>query len=217
MLPDASRLAPGLYRWTAFHPEWKHDVASVALDHADGIVLLDPLAPPAAAEARRFWRALDEAAAGRPAVHVVLTLHYHVRSATAVVERYRARGVSAVWAPGGSAQRLRIPVDHWFEPGDLLPGGIEAHAAGRPDEVVLHVPWAKALVTGDVLLGGVRKPYRVCPRSWLPSGSSRRDVAHALRPLLDLDLALLVPTHGPPVTVGAQDALRAAVEEASRS
>lgn len=215
MLPGSDELAPGLHRWTAFHPEWKQDVASVAVVTAGDLVLVDPLAPPALAAARRFWKALDRAVDDqRTHVDVVLTLHYHVRSAPAVVERYRSRFGAALWAPTGSAQRIRTRLDHAFAPGDRLPGGMEALPGGLQGEVVIWVPHARALVTGDVLLGGLRKPYRVCPPSWLPTGASRSDVARALMPLLDLDVELLVPTHGPPVTSCAREALAAALDEA---
>jgi hypothetical protein len=36
-------LRPGLWRWNAFHPKWKQQVASLAVDTRDGLVLIDPL------------------------------------------------------------------------------------------------------------------------------------------------------------------------------
>ena len=215
MLPGTEELAPGLHCWTAFHQEWKKEVTCVALDTPDGLVLVDPLAPPALAAARRFWKALDRAVAARAQpVAVVLTLHYHERSAGAVLDRYGSSPGARLWAPIGSLSRLGTAVDHPFAPGDALPGDVHVLPSGRPDEVVLWVPWARALVTGDVLIGGVRKPYRVCPPSWLPTTVSRREVARALQPLLDLDVDLLVPLHGPPVTSSAHEVLAAAVDEA---
>jgi glyoxylase-like metal-dependent hydrolase (beta-lactamase superfamily II) len=216
MLPGAEELAPGLTRWVAFHPEWKQEVACVAVAEDDRLVLVDPLAPPEPADARRFWRALDAAVRARAAVDVVVTLHYHRRSAAAVVDRYRRRAATALWAPVGSVARVGANVDHALSPGEALPGGIEARASGHDGEVVLWLPRQRALVSGDVLLGGVRKPYRVCPKSWLPAGVTRAGVAKALRPLLDLPVELLVPTHGPPVTSGAAEALAAALADAAR-
>ena len=215
MVPGAEELAPGLYRWTAFHPEWKKEVACVALDAGPGLVLVDPLAPPALREARRFWKALDEEVSRRTEVDVIVTVHYHRRSADAVVDRYRNRARTALWAPQGSVERLRSSVDAPFAPGDRLPGGVRAFATGRDDEVVLWLPAQRALVSGDVLLGGVRKPYRVCPPSWLPDGVTRAGVAAALEPLRSLPVALLVPTHGPPVVESARETLAAALDEAA--
>ena len=214
MLPDSEELAPGLHRWVAYHEEWKQEVACVALDAGERIVLIDPLVPPGLQEARRFWKALDGEARARAGVDVIVTLHYHRRSAAAVVERYRKRPGAALWAPRGSVARVHAPVDHSVVPGDTLPGGIEAHASGLDYEIVLWLSRQKGIVSGDALLGGIRKPYRVCAQSWLPKGVRRADVAVALAPLLDLPVTLLVPTHGPPVTEHAGEALAAALAEA---
>ncbi len=173
MLPGAEELAPGLHRWVAYHEEWKKEVASVALEAGERLVLIDPLAPAGLRDARGFWKALDTAARAHAGVDVIVTLHYHRRSAASVVERYRKRPGAALWAPQGSAGRLHAEVDHAFVSGDPLPGGIEARPSGLDDEVVLWLPRQQALVSGDVLLGGVRKPYRVCPQSWLPKGVRR--------------------------------------------
>lgn len=214
MLPGAEELAPGLWRWEAFHEEWQHDVACVALDAGDVVVLVDPLAPPSLRDARRFWKALDVAARDRP-VEVVVTLHYHRRSAAAVVSRYRRRAGARLWAPAGSVERLGVAVDTAFSPGDPLPGRLQALASGRDDEVVLWLPTQRAIVAGDVLLGGVRKPLRLCPQSWLPRSVARAEVARTLAPLRSLPTELVVPLHGPPVTDGAAAALAAALDEAS--
>jgi glyoxylase-like metal-dependent hydrolase (beta-lactamase superfamily II) len=92
---------------------------------------------------------------------------------------------------------------------------MRALATGRADEVVLWLPAQRAVVSGDVLLGGVRKPLRVCPKSWLPRGVARSDVARALMPLRELPVELVVPLHGEPVTTGAREVLAAALDEAS--
>jgi len=210
VVPGATELASGLHRWVTYYPGWGHDVASVAIEHEGGVVLVDPLAPAELREARAFWRALDAQARTAAAVDVVVTLHYHRRSSPDVAQRYDA----PLWAPEGSVQRLRVPVNRPFVPGDALPAGLVALASGRDDEVVLWHPGSSALISGDVLLGGIRKPYRVCPPSWLPDGVGRAAVARALAPLLELPVELLVPLHGPPVTTGAGEALSAALAEA---
>ena len=218
LVPGAAELAPGLQRWVAFHPEWKQDVACVALDAGHSLVLIDPLAPPAVAAVRAFWRALDRAVRagtrGR-AVDVLLTLHYHERSAAQVVDRYRGSPGATLWAPAGSVRRMTSTPDRTFEPGDPLPGGIESLATGREDEVVFWLPAQRAVVSGDVLLGGVRKPLRVCPASWLPRGTTRTAVAAALAPLRELPVELVVPLHGNPITENAAAVLAAALDEPS--
>jgi glyoxylase-like metal-dependent hydrolase (beta-lactamase superfamily II) len=212
-LPRADELAPGLFYWTAHHEEWGKDVGSVALSGKDGVVLIDPLAPHGVREARRFWKALDAGVEGRR-LDVVVTLHYHRRSAASVTGRYDH---ATLWAPEGSVGRLGVAVDRPFAPGDVLPAAIAAYATGRPDEVVLWLPEQRALVSGDVLLGGTRRAYRVCPSGWLPRGVTRHLVATTLEPLRQLPVALLVPTHGPPVLADARAVLATAIDDALRS
>jgi glyoxylase-like metal-dependent hydrolase (beta-lactamase superfamily II) len=216
VVPGAAELAPGLQRWVAFHPEWKQDVACVALETADdGLVLIDPLVPPAARAAAAFWRGLDAVVHElRRQVDVVLTLHYHERSGPEIVDRYRGSPGAALWAPAGSVSRIAGAPERTFAAGDVLPGGIQTFATGRDDEVVLWLPAQRAVVSGDVLLGGVRKPLRVCPASWLPRGIARKDVAGALAPLRELPVELVVPLHGDPVTAKAAEALVAALDDA---
>jgi glyoxylase-like metal-dependent hydrolase (beta-lactamase superfamily II) len=193
-----------------FYPGWGHDVSSVAIEDGDDLVLVDPLAPAPSGEAREFWRALDQRVREASRLDVVVTLHYHRRSAPDISERYAA----PLWAPAGSVERLRVPVDQPFAPRDALPGGLTAYPSGRDDELVLWHAATGAVISGDVLLGGVRKPYRVCPPSWLPDGVTRADVAGALGPLVELPVELLLPLHGPPVTDAAHAALAAALDEA---
>jgi len=38
-------IAPGLGRWTGWDEDWKEDVGGVAVDTADGLVLIDPPEP----------------------------------------------------------------------------------------------------------------------------------------------------------------------------
>src|SRR3954451_15957523 len=150
---DVRELAPGLWRWTAYHEQWKKDVGGVYLEGPDGVVLIDPLVPPDPAEEARFWEALnhDVRRAGGQ-VHVLITVFWHARSAAAIVERYGAR----LWAH--SRQRRRIgkracDSTDVFELGDPLPGGVEAFDAYRSAEVLYWLPSHRTLVAGDVMLG----------------------------------------------------------------
>src|SRR5205814_7046020 len=81
-------LAPGIWRWTARHPEWHPgtfgaEVACFALTAPARTVLIDPLAPEPAGG---FWERLDGVVAGE--VVVLITIPYHVRSAAAMCDRY---------------------------------------------------------------------------------------------------------------------------------
>src|SRR2546423_5774093 len=98
---EVQELRPGLWRWTAAHPEWEHaeswgpEVGSVYAELPEAVVLVDPLVPADDAE-ERFWAALDRDVErlGRP-VYVLLTVHWHERSVEAVLARYKA----TLWRP----------------------------------------------------------------------------------------------------------------------
>jgi hypothetical protein len=186
-------IAPGLRRWTAFHPHWKEDVASLALESGDGLILIDPLEPPA--ELRR-------------PEHVLLTLFWHGRST-------RELDAGRVWAPLRSARPLRnrgVNVTDAFGVGDELPAGIQAFQTARANEVVYWLPEQRAVAVGDVLLGAGAKPratddpLRLCPERWLGK-ASHADLRESLRPLLDLPVELVLTAHGAPVLAEGRAAL----------
>jgi hypothetical protein len=176
-------IAPGLRRWTSWHEHWEEDVGAVAVETADGLVLVDPIEPPG-----------DLA---RPA-HVLYTVYWHARSGA---ELENAR----VWAGSRSAKPLAnrgITVTDVV--GDGLPGGISAIQTARPSEVVYWLPEHRAVVAGDVLLGAGAKPnatddpLRLCPERWL-SGPSHDDLRASLAPLLELPVERVLVAHGEPV------------------
>jgi glyoxylase-like metal-dependent hydrolase (beta-lactamase superfamily II) len=207
---DVLEIAPGLWRWTGYHEEWRQDVGCVYLETPDGVVLVDPLVPPE--DTARFWKALDRDVkrAGVP-VHVLVTVFWHTRSAEAMVERYGAR----VWAASGAraaiARRAGVVTDP-FRPGDQLPGGIQAWRTAKSAEVVFWVPEHSALVPGDALLGDGKRGVKMCPESWLQGSKTHRDLAASLRPLLDLPVRRVLVSHGDPVLTGGGRALARALE-----
>jgi glyoxylase-like metal-dependent hydrolase (beta-lactamase superfamily II) len=185
-LREGQLVAPGLRRWTAWHDEWKQEVASLALETDDGLVLIDPLQPPP--ELRR-------------ADHVLVTVYWHDRSAKEV-------DAGRVWASTRSAQPLRnrgIAVTDAFRAGDALPGGIQAFQTARAAEVVYWLPEQRALAVGDVLLGS---PLRLCPESWLGK-PTHADLRASLRPVLDLPVERVLVSHGEPVLSDGRSALAA--------
>jgi glyoxylase-like metal-dependent hydrolase (beta-lactamase superfamily II) len=68
----------------------------------------------------------------------------------------------------------------------------------------------RALLTGDVLLGGP-DGLRLLPESWVPEGMTRAGVAEALAPLLDLPVEIVLPAHGDPVLADGAAALERAL------
>jgi glyoxylase-like metal-dependent hydrolase (beta-lactamase superfamily II) len=87
------KIKPGLWRWTALHPEWTseeewgEEVGCLYQETEDAVTLIDPLIPPE--DSARFLEALDRdvARAARP-VHILITIFWHARSAATLVERY---------------------------------------------------------------------------------------------------------------------------------
>lgn len=177
-------LAPGLRRWTAWHDHWEEDVAALAVDTVDGLVLIDPIEPP---------REL-----ARPA-HVLLTVYWHGRGAAGLAPR--------TWASSRSAQPLRnraIEVTDVAAPDGKLPGGMRAFQTARAAEVVFWLPEHQAVVVGDVLLGAGAKPQatddalRLCPERWLGT-RTHADLRESLAPLLELPVERVLVSHGAPV------------------
>ena len=198
------RIAEDLWRWTAFHEEWKQDVGCVYYEGRDAICLVDPLVP--AGDARSFLTALDRDVrrVDRP-VHVLLTVYWHTRSAREIAARYGAQ----VWAPSRARKAVerRAGQARAFRPGELLPGGVVALPTARSSEAVLFVPEHRTLIAGDVILGAEGGGLRLCPASWLPEGVGQGELRASLRPLLELPVERVLVSHGEAVLEGGHDAL----------
>jgi hypothetical protein len=170
---DVQELRPGLWRWTAPHPEFGQ-VSSAYLEEADVVCLIDPLVP--GGEEAAFFAALDRdiERLGLP-VAIVLTNPWHRRSSDELALRYRAK--------------IHVGIE------GALPGGIEAYAGGmHAEDVVLHAPLQRALFTGDMLVGD-----QLCPEDWLAEG--REHHVECLRRVAALDVDLVIPAHGEPFPI----------------
>lgn len=210
MLPPMSsraiqELRRGLHRWTAVHPEaepsptpgapddWGPDVASIAYEAPDALLLVDPLVPGNRSDLRDELDALV-ARHGQPVV-IVTTLQFHRRSRDELADRYKA-----------STSRAR----------KNLPRDVETIAIQSAGETMVWLPKPRALIPGDRLLGGdERGGVRLCPDSWLrylPSGMRQAELREALRPLLDLPVELVLVSHGEPVLRGGRDAIARALD-----
>lgn len=196
-------LQKGLWWWEARHPEWTAEddaagrdwgpeVSSYALDDGARLLLIDPTTPPAP---------VLDLAADRKTV-IVLTNHWHERDAPSISESLGA----AVFAPppddGGKG--IRMPAQQ-FVAGDRLPFGVEAFPGGEPPyDLVLWIESHRAVVIGDTLID--RGQGIEIVDSWL-TGVTREQVVEGLRPLLELEIEHVLPTHGAPTD-------RAALERA---
>jgi hypothetical protein len=168
---DVQELRPGLWRWTARHPEWDdREVSSAYVETAEAVVLVDPLVP--RHEEARFYGALDRDVERLDLpVAIVLTNPWHRRSSAELAERYGAT--------------LHVAAES-------LPPGLEAFPGGmQPEDFVAFAPSHRVLFTGDTIVDG-----RPCPEDWLAAG--REHHLACLRRLLELDADLVVPSHGEP-------------------
>jgi glyoxylase-like metal-dependent hydrolase (beta-lactamase superfamily II) len=198
---EVQELRPGLWRWTASHPQWDHaeqwgpEVGSVYAELADSLVVVDPLVPDD--EEDRFWSALDRDVGrlGLP-VHVLLTVHWHERSVATVLDRYKA----SLWRPEEKGE---------------LPAGVRAEIVRGSDwvEALFFLESHRALVAGDLLIGaadGIELPVR-----WFPAGEqewAEKELKPELRERLGaLPVELVVVSHGDPVLENGADAVRRAL------
>jgi hypothetical protein len=188
------RLVTGLWRWTAPHPGWKpgdswdQEVACVAVQDGDTLLLIDPLAPPAGSpEEAAFWRWLE----GARAVQVLLGNRFHERSAPEIVGRVGAR-------VGGEA-----------------PPGVKVHAVDGlgGEERAFYLREHQTLVFADAVLGTGDGGLKVAPRSWSEE-PARYDLRFraSLLPLLALRVERVLPAHGAPALRDGGRALAAALD-----
>jgi glyoxylase-like metal-dependent hydrolase (beta-lactamase superfamily II) len=199
---DVRELRPGLWRWTAAHPEWEHaehwgpEVGSVYAELPDALVMVDPLVPQD--EEDRFWEALDRDVerVGKP-VHVLLTVHWHERSVAAVLDRYKA----TLWRPEEKGE---------------LPAGVHAEVVKGSDwvEGLFFLEPHRALIAGDLLIGKAGGGIEF-PVGWFPKGEqdwAEQELKPELRKrLAELPVELVVVSHGEPVLEDGAAALERAL------
>jgi glyoxylase-like metal-dependent hydrolase (beta-lactamase superfamily II) len=210
---QVQELAPGLWRWTAPHPEWTEgadwprEVGCVYVETAGTVVLIDPLVPTNVDARATFLEHLDADVErnGKP-VAILVTLPWHVRSAAELAERHDAE----VWASSASAEQVDGVVTNPFEPGQVLPGGVIGLDAQREGETMYWLPEHRALVPGDSLLGDGDGGVRIPPDSWFEDVPPA-EFKLALRGLLDLPVERVLVSHGEPVLTDGHAALERAL------
>ena len=196
-------ILPGIFHWTAIHPEIRIAVSSHYVEPAR--MLLDPLVP----EEGLAWFERRG-----PPEHVLLTNRLHSRHAARFVEAFGCE----VWCneaglehfgAQGEIEELNV---RGFRPGDLLPGGIESHEVGVlcPDETAFRIPGAEpALAVADGVVRDAEGPLAFVPDPLLGDDPEavKRGLRQAYRRLLALDFEHLLLAHGNPWLGGARQAL----------
>jgi len=200
-MPMPVELRPGLWRWSAPHPQWHateddgsptvwpREVGCLLYTAGSNAVFIDPLVP--AEDSTAFWRWADERCRDRE-VSALETIAYHRRSRDEVIARYAAR--------------------------TDLPAAVSAHPLAGFGETVYWIPAHRALVPGDSLIGARGGALALCPQSWLddlsPPGAApptQADLRAALLPLCERDVQLVLVSHGEPALDGAGAALAGAL------
>jgi glyoxylase-like metal-dependent hydrolase (beta-lactamase superfamily II) len=215
-------LCEGLWHWEAPHPEWRstepwsENVSSYAIDDGEQLLLFDPLGVPSELEALAAER--DTA--------IVLTAPWHERDAQQLVERFDVPvftplpdsaqylmdtyGITAEQAGDGSPDLVWLLREQKgearpYSPGDRLPFGADVFRGHKPNDTVLWVESQRAVISGDTLVD-FGQGLEINER-WLRPGVTREEIAAGLRPLLELPVEHVLPTHGGPTD-------RAALERA---
>ena len=214
-------LAPGLWHWESPHPAWEPtepwsaNVSSYALDDGEQLLLFDPLGVPGELE-----RLVDERETA-----IVLTAPWHERDAETLVRRfgvpvYTPRpdsaqdlmdmyGITAEQAGEGSPDLVWLLREgkgeaRPYEDGDRLPFGAEVFAGLKANDTVLWLEGRRTVIAGDTLADFGRGLE--IHEDWLRPGTTREEIAAALRPLLDLPVEYVLATHGGPFDRAALEA-----------
>jgi glyoxylase-like metal-dependent hydrolase (beta-lactamase superfamily II) len=95
-----------------------------------------------------------------------------------------------------------------YSSGDRLPFGADVFAGHKPNDTVHWLEGQRAVISGDTLVD-FGQGLEINER-WLRPGATREEIAHGLRPLLELPVEHVLATHGGPTD-------RAALERALSS
>ncbi|MFL5960598.1 MAG: hypothetical protein ACJ75G_10060 [Gaiellaceae bacterium] len=197
---EAVRIAEGLWRWTAPHPNWENwpgreheprEVGCVYYGSDDATVLVDPLVP--AGEEGEFFRHLDADVErrGLPVV-ILLTAEWHRRSADELAGRYDAR-------IGGAP-----------------PEGMEEVPIEGADErqVAYFIRPHAALVVAEIFSVDIHGELRV---GQSPALARPDELEASLDRIMELPIERLLVSHGEPVLEQAKPRMTEALARRQRA
>jgi glyoxylase-like metal-dependent hydrolase (beta-lactamase superfamily II) len=185
-------LAPGIWHWTAPHPNIGVEVSSYWIP--DLRLLLDPLAVPEEVE---------------DVDCILLSCRHHVRDSIEAAERFDA----TIQAPRNGMDDYAddTPIQPYDFGNSLVGGAVSAHEVGglSPDETALHIPSVRALCIAD---GAIRygDELHFVPDQYMDDPEKdKADLKRGFGELADqLDFDVLLLAHGKPYPSGGRDALR---------
>ncbi|MGP0103528.1 MAG: hypothetical protein ACLPUT_18145 [Solirubrobacteraceae bacterium] len=204
---------PGVFHWTAVHPNIHTEVSSYWLDESG--VLFDPLVPP---QEGLEWFAARAAA---PAA-ILLSNRHHYRQSDRFAERF---GCPVLCNRLGLHEFSDGRAVEGFDVGAELPGGVMACELGAicPDDTALHIPAKRALVIADgVVRGGPyggSGPLGFVPDALMddPPATKRGLLDACARLLAELDFDHLLLAHGGPVIGDGRELLQDLVDCGGRT
>ena len=194
MASSREEVVPGVSRWSIHDERIDFLGAAYAVATEHGVVMVDPLPLQA--------KALAEL--GRVEA-IVLTCGSHQRCAW----RYRREHGVKVYAPA-LAKEIEEEPDVRYGDGDTLPGGLHAvftPGAGTTQHTLL-LGDPKVAFVPDMLVGTPDGRVAMLASRWMYDAAEAR---RSVEKLLELDFDVLCLAHGPAVTEGAKDAVRAAL------
>jgi glyoxylase-like metal-dependent hydrolase (beta-lactamase superfamily II) len=189
---DMEQLTPGIWHWTAPHPNIGVEVSSYWIPGLK--LLLDPLAVP------------DEV---EDVDCILLSCRHHVRDSIEAGERFDAT-IQAP-RPGMHDYGDDTPIQPYDFSDPLVGGEVMAHEVGglSPDETALHIPSVSALSIAD---GAIRygDELHFVPDQYMDDPETdKADLKRGFGELADqLDFDVLLLAHGTPYPTGGRDALR---------
>jgi len=231
---ETVRIRPGLWRWALPHPDWTPEngkpggwgqrVGSVYYEPPKGITgpvsLFDPLISPDAGEAEKIWDTLDRniKKTSLP-IQIFLGNHYHERSAQEVYERYKKSPGAKIFAHEKAAPRVSCKITETFHTTRKFDGEIESFPVVDlgPGETVYFLRNDNALIFADALIGTAKNRVQVPRASWAPSSEEgqklyREQFRASLRRLLELEISILLVSHGDPVLQNGRAAFEKALD-----
>jgi glyoxylase-like metal-dependent hydrolase (beta-lactamase superfamily II) len=215
-------LHPGLWFWQAPHPEWTpaerwpSKVSSYAVDDGARLILIDPqsVPDPLLARARQRepvilltqpWHERDARGLARELGAAVFsppadTAQDFIDKFHVTAEQAGAGSTDLAWLRQGEAEA------HWVAAGDRLPIGVQAFRGREHNDLQLWLERDRAVVLGDTV---VDFGAGLGLNEWLKGGVSHDEIKRRLRPLLDLPIELVLPTHGTPTDRAALEQILA--------
>ena len=191
-------VVPGVYRFTMHDDRIDFESDGYVVVENDRAILIDPLPMN-----KRDLKKLGAVEA------ICLTASCHERAAW----RYQKTFNVPVYAPKRAVDFVETTPDHWYGPGDRLPGGLKAvHSPGPADaHYSFYLRKAGGVVfCADLLTNAEGRGLSFVPGEYQDNPKGTRK---SVRRLLKLQFKVLCSNHGDPVKTGAKKAIRQALAQ----